>query len=97
MRVLYNKVLNEIISIDITNKKEVLKLFQEYSVAKQEYDQIKYALKMVKQTGYGVATPSLEDMKFYNAEKGEWELDNSYTILAGTNSKNAKPVGRVEF
>lgn len=39
----------------------------------------------------------LEDIKFYNAEKGGWELDNSYTILAGTNSQNAKPVGRVEF
>ena len=39
----------------------------------------------------------LEDIKFYNAEKGEWELDNSYTILAGTNSQNAKPVGIVEF
>lgn len=60
---LYNKVLNEIISIDITNKKDVLRLFQEYSIAKQEYDQIKYALKMVKQTGYGVASPTLNDMK----------------------------------
>ena len=59
---LYNKVLNEIISIDITNKKEVLKLFQEYNTAKNEYDQIKYALKMVKQTGYGVASPTLMDM-----------------------------------
>lgn len=39
----------------------------------------------------------LEDIKFYNAETSEWELDNSYTILAGTSSKNAKPVGRVEF
>ncbi len=59
---LYNDVLNEIISIDITNKKEVLKLFQEYNTAKMEYDQIKYALKMVKQTGYGVASPTLMDM-----------------------------------
>ncbi len=39
----------------------------------------------------------LEDMKFYNAEKGEWELDTSYTILAGTSSRNAKPVGKVDF
>ena len=39
----------------------------------------------------------LDDIKFYNAENGEWELDKSYTILAGTNSRNAKPVGRVEF
>ena len=59
---LYNQVLNEIISIDITNKKEVLRLFQEYNTAKCEYDQIKYALKMVKQTGYGVASPTLMDM-----------------------------------
>ena len=59
---LYNEVLNEIISIDITNKKQVLKLFQEYNTAKTEYDQIKYALKMVKQTGYGVASPTLMDM-----------------------------------
>ena len=39
----------------------------------------------------------LEDMKFYNAEAGEWVLDKSYTILAGTNSHNAKPIGRIEF
>lgn len=65
---LYNQVLNQIINIDITNKKEVLKLFQEYSIAKDEYDQIKYALKMVKQTGYGVATPTLSDMKLTTPE-----------------------------
>ena len=65
---LYNKVLHEIINIDITNKKELLKLFQEYSIAKDEYDQIKYALKMVKQTGYGVATPTLKDMKLTTPE-----------------------------
>ncbi len=39
----------------------------------------------------------LEDIKFYNAEKGEWELDSSYTILAGTSSQNAKPVSKVDF
>ena len=65
---LYNETLNEIINIDITNKKEVLKLFQEYNTAKNEYDQIKYALKMVKQTGYGVASPTLSDMKLQTPE-----------------------------
>ena len=39
----------------------------------------------------------LEDIKFYNAVTGGWELDKSYTILAGTNSRNARTVGRVEF
>ena len=65
---LYNKVLHEIINIDVSNKKELLKLFQEYNLAKEEYDQIKYALKMVKQTGYGVATPTLKDMKLTTPE-----------------------------
>ena len=65
---LYNKTLNEIINIDITNKKDVLKLFQEYNTAKNEYDQIKYALKMVKQTGYGVASPTIYDMKLDTPE-----------------------------
>ena len=65
---LYNKVLHEIINIDVSNKKDLLKLFQEYSEAKTKYDQVKYALKMVKQTGYGVATPTLSDMKLTNPE-----------------------------
>ena len=47
---------------------DLLKLFQEYSIAKDEYDQIKYALKMVKQTGYGVASPTLKDMKLDTPE-----------------------------
>ena len=46
----------------------MLSLVQDYNEAKQEYDQIKTALKMVKQTGYGVASPTLEDMKLENPE-----------------------------
>ena len=60
---LYNKVLSDIIDIDVTSRAKVLKLFQEYDEAKREYDQIKYALKQVKQTGYGIASPTLRDMK----------------------------------
>ena len=41
---LYQKTLNEIINIDVNNKKDLLKLFQEYKIAKNEYDQMKYAL-----------------------------------------------------
>ena len=59
---LYNKVLKDIIGIDITSKSQLLSLFQDYDEAKKEYDQIKDALKMVKTTGYGVASPSLSDM-----------------------------------
>lgn len=65
---LYNQVLKEIIGVELTSKAELLHLFQEYHVAKREYDQIKGALKMVKQTGYGVASPTLSDMQLDTPE-----------------------------
>ena len=65
---LYNKILKEIIGVELTNKSQLLTLLQEYNEAKKEYDQIKDALKMVKTTGYGVAYPSLEDMKLDTPE-----------------------------
>jgi len=65
---LYNKILKDIIDIDITNKSSLLSLFQELNEAKNEYNQIKNALKQVKQTGYGIASPSLSDMKLATPE-----------------------------
>ena len=65
---LYNKTLKELIDVDIKSKADLLSLFQEFNTAKREYDSIKYALKMVKQTGYGIATPNVEDMKLDNPE-----------------------------
>jgi len=65
---LYNQVLKDIIGLDISSRAELLMLFQDYNEAKQEYDQIKSALKMVKTTGYGVANPTLNDMKLDTPE-----------------------------
>lgn len=60
---LYDELLKDIIGVDVKSKSELLMLFQDYNEAKNEYDQIKSALKMVKTTGYGVANPTLQDMK----------------------------------
>ncbi len=65
---LYDQMLREIIGHDIRKKSELLKIFQDYQETKTEYDQIKSALKMVKQTGYGVASPTLSDMKLDTPE-----------------------------
>lgn len=65
---LYNQVLKNIIGVEVTSKSQLLKLFQDYNEAKVEYDQIKTALKMVKTTGYGVACPTLSDMKLDTPE-----------------------------
>ena len=65
---LYNETIKELIDRDIKTKADLLELFQNYNIAKKEYDSIKYALNMVKQTGYGIATPSIEDMKLDKPE-----------------------------
>ncbi len=65
---LYSKVLNEIIPVNINSKMQMLKLFQDYNETKIEFEQFKSALKMVKQTGYGVASPTLLDMKLDKPE-----------------------------
>ena len=65
---LYNQILNDIIGTDISSKANLLSMFQELNEAKKEYDQIKGALKMVKQTGYGIAAPTLDDMKLETPE-----------------------------
>lgn len=65
---LYNKILNDIIGFNISSKAKMLSMFQELNEAKREYDQIKEALKMVKQTGYGIASPTLSDMKLETPE-----------------------------
>lgn len=65
---LYNQVLNDIIGSNISSKAKMLAMFQELNEAKKEYDQIKGALKMVKQTGYGIAAPTLADMKLETPE-----------------------------
>src|SRR5690625_2294634 len=59
---LYDQVLKEIVGEEIRGRDHLLELMQEFSSAKQEYDQIAGALQMVKQTGYGIAAPSIEDM-----------------------------------
>ncbi len=65
---LYSTILKETIGVEVNTKADLLSLFQELNIAKKEYDQIKTALKMVKQTGYGIASPSLEDMKLEKPE-----------------------------
>lgn len=65
---LYDYVLKEIVGEEIRGKDHLLQLMQELTFAKKEYDQVEEALKMVKQTGYGVAAPSLTDMELEEPE-----------------------------
>jgi stage IV sporulation protein A len=59
---LYDDILKEIVGEEIRGKDHLLELMQSFAHAKREYDQVAGALQMVKQTGYGIAAPSVEDM-----------------------------------
>ncbi|MCJ7839454.1 stage IV sporulation protein A [Lederbergia sp. NSJ-179] len=65
---LYDDVLKEIVGVEVRGKDHLLELMQDFADAKREYDQISDALAMVKQTGYGIAAPSLTDMSLDEPE-----------------------------
>lgn len=65
---LYDQVLKEVVGVEIRGKDHLLQLMQEFSFAKREYDQVAEALKMVKQTGYGIAAPTINDMSLDEPE-----------------------------
>ena len=39
----------------------------------------------------------VDDIKFYNPENESWELDESYTVYIGTDSKNVTVAGKISF
>jgi len=65
---LYDQILKEIVGEEVRGKEHLLELMQDFSYAKREYDQISGALHMVKQTGYGIAAPSVQDMQLDEPE-----------------------------
>ena len=65
---LFEGVLKEIVGESINSKGDLLRVFENYSEGKSEYDSIKGALKQVYQTGYGIVLPRLVDMKLDKPE-----------------------------
>lgn len=65
---LYDEVLKEVIGTSINSRATLLSIFQDYNDTKEEFDEYKNALKMVKACGYGIATPTLKDMKLEKPE-----------------------------
>lgn len=39
----------------------------------------------------------IDDIKFYNPETAQWELDESYTVYVGADSKNVTEAGKISF
>lgn len=60
---LYEEVMKEVVGCEVVDKGELLALLIEFSKAKKEYDNIRDALEMARVTGYGVSTPSQNDIE----------------------------------
>jgi len=65
---LFYEVLSEQTGIAIKSDYHLISYLKQLTHAKQEYDKLKEALDSVNETGYGVVTPTLEDMELSEPE-----------------------------
>ena len=59
---LFYKVLTEITGISISDEADLFGTIESLSIIKKEYDKIEMALQEVKQKGYGIVMPSMEEL-----------------------------------
>ena len=59
---LFYKVLSEISGVEISNEGDLFSTITTLAQTKKEYDKISYALEEVKAKGYGIVTPSMEEL-----------------------------------
>ena len=59
--VLYDQILTELVG-PINDKADLMNILQRYAVMKEEFEPLAPALQMVRHTGYGIATPSIQEM-----------------------------------
>lgn len=65
---LFNQILSEQCGETITGDAHLLSLMKELVAAKREYDRVAGALKAVQQTGYGLVTPAMSEVKLQAPE-----------------------------
>ena len=59
---LFYNVLTEITEVTVTNEGDLFRIISELSSTKKKYDKISYALDEVERKGYGIVTPSIDDL-----------------------------------
>lgn len=59
---LFYKILSEMTNVPIKNEGDLFSTITSLSIAKKRYDKIAYALEEVDAKGYGIVTPSMEEL-----------------------------------
>jgi len=65
---LFYRVLEEETGFTMEGEQQLFRLVKELAVAKREYDKLAPALEEVKENGYGVVTPNVEEMQLEEPE-----------------------------
>ena len=65
---LYEEVLHNIMGEESLSKSSLLNMFVNYKSTENEYKNIKTALKMAKNTGYGIMYPTIKEMRLETPE-----------------------------
>lgn len=65
---LFNRVLGEECGTEIKGDAHLLKLMKELVAAKSEYDHVADALRSVRETGYGLVTPTMSELTLQEPE-----------------------------
>ncbi len=65
---LFERVLGEYCTQEISGEADILRVVRDYSLAKREYDKVAEALYQVKEVGYGIVPPLLEEMALEEPE-----------------------------
>ena len=59
---LFYNVLSEITGVCVNNEGDLFSIINELSITKKKYDKISYALDEVDRKGYGIVTPSIDEL-----------------------------------
>ena len=59
---LFYQVLTEITGVDVQNEADLFSTISNLASVKKEYDKVAIALEEVKQKGYGIVTPTMEEL-----------------------------------
>lgn len=65
---LYYKTVKEMSGFDVSDEGKLLTLLTSLSAMKQEYDKIKIALTEVENKGYGIVTPTIDELSLEEPE-----------------------------
>lgn len=65
---LFYQILSEITNVNVTNEGDLFSIISDLSKTKKKFDRIAYALEEVEAKGYGIVTPSIDDLELEEPE-----------------------------